>query len=455
MEKIGKIKDAINSFNSIPDLLTISDNLIKSRILVCDGKIKEANKIFQKDHKIPLQEKNKVFEFQYSVYLAYTSYFLKESIENVGQMINEAKFLYHQMNDLEKSAVKETLCFLQTTKGLHNEIIGNFSVALESFTKAAKNFELNGHTYYLSGMYGHIGRIQQKMGELDKALFYYSKELDLARKLQDLNRMARSTLNIASLNWRKSKLDEAYELYKESLKFSIESENDLYIAETLFDLILISLEFVTENNTNYYMSELEKYTESSANLEELIRCQIAKAMILMNSTRMINRAKAQEILKIVVNSDMVNQQLTIFAMQNLCVLLLEELQLYGDSEVLFEINTLLESLSNIAKKQGSYVLDIEVLLLQAKFALLEGKGEKTFKFIKEAKDIAMDKHLEYLINKINEIDKSMSDDIHKWMLVVESDSSMRDRVEKTKISEYLKDAIKLKNFLKDASGPFS
>ncbi|GAG90513.1 unnamed protein product, partial [marine sediment metagenome] len=95
---------------------------------------------------------------------------------------------------------------------------------------------------------------------------------------------------------------------------------------------------------------------------------LAKALILKTKRRPRYRAEAENILRQIIDDDILHAQTYIISLVSLCDYLLGELSEYNDPEILDEIEPLIERLLTIAEDQNSYLHLAEGKLLQAKLA---------------------------------------------------------------------------------------
>ncbi|MHA1983641.1 MAG: hypothetical protein ACW967_04735 [Candidatus Hodarchaeales archaeon] len=75
-----------------------------------------------------------------------------------------------------------------------------------------------------------------------------------------------------------------------------------------------------------------------------LRRDLANALILKKQSRVMFKVDAQRILAKIVNDKVIDHEMTIIAMLNLCDLLLDEWQTYNQEEVLKELMELLDKL---------------------------------------------------------------------------------------------------------------
>ena len=113
---------------------------------------------------------------------------------------------------------------------------GQIDLAIENLKKAEAYATREDD---LMVIYDWLGKNYYKKGDFDHALFYYSKSLDLAKKLRDTKQEAVELNNIASIFHSKGELDKALEYYHESLRLTTDEREK---APTYHNIALVYLD---------------------------------------------------------------------------------------------------------------------------------------------------------------------------------------------------------------------
>lgn len=152
---------------------------------------------------------------------------------------------------------------------------------------------------------------------------------------------------------------------------------------------------VDKNSVKDYLS-----INYSSSLREIISAvdKLSSATVLKNTKRIASRSKAQQILEGIVEEGS-DFEIWLIAMLFLCDLLLEELQAFGETGIIDEIEELVQKMDEIARKQRSLSILIELDILRAKLAFILGSSVKAFELLEEAQKIASDKGMELLVHK--------------------------------------------------------
>ena len=218
----------------------------------------------------------------------------------------------------------------------------------------------------------NIGANYTGRGELCKALSYFTKGLRIFEEIGDKRGIANTLHNLGIIFFLKGKLKKALEYHKEALAYrKIYADSIINIAHSLFWLHYISLELAEISQAKLFLKKLKAFLELEENKFISLYYHFSQALSLKRSLRARDKFKAQEIFREISKREVIDYEFTIDALLHLCELLLFELNSYGDSSILKEINRYLAQLHEIAREQRSYSVLAETYLLQAKMAIIE------------------------------------------------------------------------------------
>lgn len=167
--------------------------------------------------------------------------------------LTKARQFYLRADSLKKSDPQQALVFnrealsyahdVQSSEMLAdiNRLMGelyitenNLQPAINYFLISEKLYEEFGDKKELATVYGHLGRMYYNNNfELDKALMYYNKMMDIAMELNDKELMAASYDNLGSLFLSLHDKDKAYTYYHQLLLISEEINNQTGIGKAL------------------------------------------------------------------------------------------------------------------------------------------------------------------------------------------------------------------------------
>ncbi|MFX0095146.1 MAG: tetratricopeptide repeat protein [Candidatus Hodarchaeota archaeon] len=356
------------------------------------------------------------------------------------EFLEQSLFLGRKIN--KKDLIIISLCNL----GAIYLTKGDLDYALKYFQDSLMLLEDFENKHLRAGVFINIGNVCAAKGELDRALDYLQESLLLFEELGNKHLIAGTFRTIGSIYGRKGDLDQALNYLKQSVDLFKEIGNKMYLSGALFSLISVAIDRMSPEQTQYYLKQLEEINiqEDSKLISQFYR--VAEALLLKTRPRTRNRIKAAELLEQVVKEDVVNHEVTVVALLNLCDLLLGELRLSGDPEVLDEVQNLVNRLFNIAKKQHSHSLLVETYLLQSKLALVNLNLEKTQRLLIQAQELAEEKGLQRLAIKVSYEHDELLRQLDKWKTLIQQKASISERIDLVQIEELLEQMIQKKTF---------
>ena len=135
-------------------------------------------------------------------------------------------------------------------------------------------------------------------------------------------------------------------------------------------------------------------------------------------------------------------------MLNLCELLLDELKAFGQQEVFLEVSSLINQIYNLAQHTTSFPLIVDALILQAKFAMVEGNLIAAENFLVQASITVEEKNLGLLQEK-TELEKNrLKEQLESWQKLIQDNRPIKERLEKAQLEEYISAALNLASYSK-------
>ncbi|MHA1719534.1 MAG: tetratricopeptide repeat protein [Promethearchaeota archaeon] len=356
---------------------------------------------------------------------------LEEAISIVSQALHYRK--NNEIGDLKEIGMSY---FLYGTIQCE---LGDFINGLKNLDHSLKILKKNRDLITYSKVLNNIGWTYKLQGKLDIALKFLKESIDIQKKLLIKQTIRIQLANIGIISWQKGKLNEAISYLKESLKYEEKIGNKMEITDCLFYLFTISIDQKKNIQSNKYLNQMKVLYESEKNNKRLEAVfYTAYAIMLKSNPKAKNIYEAQELLKKVINSDVVKFEITLIAMINLCDLYLYELRSSNDEEILNEINSTLEKLLLAAKKHNSYHLWAEIYLIQAKFALVQIDLNSARLFLTKAQKLADSKGLTQLAISISTTHDELLEKYNFWKGLKKSKKSFSERVRLAKINNQMK-----------------
>ena len=174
---------------------------------------------------------------------------------------------------------------------------------------------------------------------------------------------------------------------------------------------------------------------------------LCKALFLKSSTRLIDKAKAEELFiellhKSKTESDNFfitgDKSIRFFLLINLAEIYYMEFLISNDIVVLQEIQKLFDDFNQFTTNVKKTEL-IEISLLKAKLLVVEGRIPESFKELEFAKELALENDYITLNEKIEDELNMIKNQIEKWG----SKSSIIERITAIDMQLYMKEAIKI------------
>lgn len=337
------------------------------------------------------------------------------------------------------------------------QLKGELDLALECAQNSLNLADKVGSKFLIAWSLGVFGEIYSKKGELNLALEHYQDSLVIFEEIGNTQSIAQSLDRIGEIYHSKGEFEAALQYYTKSIAIYNKIKDYVIFGDNIFmgrevsHYHLIKLNIDTNNleKAAGYVQKLEiiNNKEDNKRIHQIYR--ISSAMLLKTSKRTIKKADAQRIFQQIAEEEIINYELTVAAMLNLCELLLEELQTSGDEEVLDEVKEWSNRLSRIAKTQHSYVLLIETYLLQSKLALLELDLPKAQDLLDQALLLSNEKNLGKLKAIITVEQESLQKQLSKWEQILAQQPSMNEILELTQLDTLIERMINKKLYQRE------
>ena len=319
---------------------------------------------------------------------------------------------------------------------------GRSDLAMENTKKAMSLAEKISFNHYWLG-YCHIdfGGIHLHNCEYDLSFEHYMKSLALFKQINNKWFVAILLNNLGNLSYVKGEYVTALKHLEEAI--ILWEPYPLLKDACLDSLILVSLEAGDTERAQKYFQRLEdiyNLNKKDHLIEGLYRYN--KALLLKRSSRIRDKAKAEELLKQVIGTEDLNFETTNQAHIHLCDLLLTEFRINNDNEVLNEINHYIAKLLTIAEKQHSYLVFCETFILQAKLALLNFNIKAARRFLTQAQKIAESYGIKRLAMKISHEHDELLRQIKIWEKLKESEAPLTERWKLAGLNEQMENLVK-------------
>ena len=316
-----------------------------------------------------------------------------------------------------------------------------FDLAME-YTKKAMLLaeEIKFNHYWIGFCQLGFGVIYSSIGEFNISLKYSMKSLEIFRKIKNNWYIAALLNNIGGTYGWIGDYDIALKYLEESIR--LREQDSIMLVSSLDNIIYVALEKGDVELAQKYFQRLEDiYNQTKDSHFELIY-HYNKALMLKRSSRIRDKAKAEELLKQVIESEPLAFDIIIYAYIHLCDLLLTEFRINNNSEVLDELNHYIGKLLTIAENSHSYLIFCETFILQAKLALINLDLKAARRFLTQAQKIAESYGIKRLAMKISHQHDELLRQITEWEILKESDASLSERWKLAGLNEQMENMVK-------------
>ncbi len=304
----------------------------------------------------------------------------------------------------------------------------------------AKKIKFN--HYWIGAYYGYKALIYQSIGEIDKSLKHWKNCLKFVKLLKSDYAYADLLNNIGNLYCEKGEYDLALKYLEECLLIHERQYKGLHTEGYLDSIISVALKKGDLDYAQKYFNRLENIFNQSKDSHVELLFYYNKALMLKRSSRIRDRAKAEKLLKQVINKKRMDFIQTSDAYIHLCDLLLAEYRTFNDDEVLEEINQNIAQLLTIAENSHSYRVFCETFVLQAKLALLTFDVKAARRYLTQAQKIAETYGIKRLAMIISNEHDNLLKELHNWEILSESNASLVERMELARLDDQMTTMLK-------------
>lgn len=304
-----------------------------------------------------------------------------------------------------------------------------FDLFREHIKKAlslAKEIKFNHHWIALCQIF--FGVYYISIGEMDKSLKYHKKGLELFKKIKSSFNIAILLNNIGNLYGEMGEYELAVEHLEESINLLEQIPQRFFSIENPIEsLITLAVEHGDNERAQKYFHRLEDIYNQKRDVRIEFLYKFDKALILKTSSRIRDKAKAEELFKELIETDTISFDLIIKAHIHLCDILLTEYRIDNDSEIFAELNHYIAKLLTIAENQHSYLVFCETFMLQAKIALINFDVKSARLFFTQAQKIAESYSMKRLAMKISHEHDDLLKQLKLWEKLKESEAPLTER----------------------------
>ncbi len=368
----------------------------------------------------------------------------------IWSLINLSGVQYH-LRDLDKAIFYAEKCLeigepkvYRHSNSMCYYLIGSCLYEKGDLDKAVLYFEKNldnrletGYKNLIAQSYYSIGNVYSQKGELKRSLEYYKKIIMMpeVRNDQILKPAYYTTIGkiygeLGDFSKANDYLLKALKLFEKRKIYIFHYLNcNLSITRTLHYLIVLLVNSEKLEKANEYLKKLNEIYKENPDFSQYEQLYyLDKAIILKSSNRLMDKMEAGLILKKLVKEKIIDHEITIEAMTNLCELLIYELELSANKKILQEIKELSDKLLVISKSKFLYNLLAETYFFKAKIALINLEINKARLLLIKAQNTAKIYGLRRLANKISNEHDHLLSHLDKWKEIAEDNIPLEKRV---------------------------
>lgn len=332
------------------------------------------------------------------------------------------------------------LAYLNMAAFCYN-VKSEIDIAIEYINKAksiAKEIKFN--LFWIANCHMLYGVIYANTGEFELSLEHYMKNLAILKQLKNKWYLSGILNNIGYTNGIIGNYDLALKYLEESL--ILWERNPTHLVNILSNLISMALVKGDIELAQQYYNQLENLCNEKKDRYIVAMYQYSKALMLKRSSRIRDKAKVEELLKQVIETENFSFAIIINALVHLCDLLLSEFRLNNNIEVLDEVNHYIAQLLTIAEKSHSYLYFCETFILQAKLALINLDMKAARRFLTQAQKIAEKYGIRRLAIKISNEHDELLRQLKMWENLKESETSFPERMKLARLNEQMEHMIR-------------
>ncbi len=297
--------------------------------------------------------------------------------------------------------------------------------------------------------YGGLAQIYILQGEYERAHQALKERLSLSLDLKHKRAIVESHNLLGKFYYNQGDLVKAQFHFEEAIARvdSINSDKSLYLSHAHFGLCQINLDQDKLDAAKANWLLLKTIGKKDVKIWSKILSKLAEAQILSKSKRFKEKSEAQMLLNEILKDSSVNIELKYTTKLILINLLLEEISILGDEDLYQNTKLLLDDLDTLVNQWNFPPAQVNALMLKSSFSLVDSEIDQAFRDLDVALGIAEKNKLPALEHKVLDRQKELLQEFSKWKEIIETDTSLKDRLENANVEFYLKDALKIvKNF---------
>ncbi len=326
-------------------------------------------------------------------------------------------------------------------------------------------------------------KINMLKGEFDSALEYAEKAVSLSVSRRDyIINLKDRILQLGDL-WKQGKFKECYEIMtltkekiregvdldttQEAVARSYESLGILNYNQGLFEdaiqnlskalhiiekyglrynecqiLFYLALSYI-ETNDEHSLQKTRDLLENNVEFcaPSKTELMLIDAMYAKTKSTWKEKVKAEEYFEQILKLPDLKYEMHVFTLTQYCDLLLEQLRSVDNAELLEKTKRITRKIYDLAKSKESNTLLVNVLLLEAKFAILEMNLDHAYDLLDQAKTIAEKKNMVYHLLQIRNLKSIIENELEEVEIKIRKNLRLKERLDMMTYQDFLDLAI--------------
>ncbi|MCE7737580.1 MAG: tetratricopeptide repeat protein [Candidatus Heimdallarchaeota archaeon] len=375
---------------------------------------------------------------------------LESSFLRFSGKYDEAIKYYIQIIDLCKK--ENDIIELYKTYNLIGSVYhekGDYALGMANYELALDTARKDGHDKHIAYVLNDIGKLYIDRGEIDIAETYLQERIQMDEaKINDRIDSAYTLYSLGELEFLRGNYEKAFQFFIDGYtKIELVGTSRLE-SVGLSHLILTCVNLGLLYQADYYLNIEKELVERTNNINITGSYNYNCALVLRSKTRLTHVVQAQIILEEQLVDPKLSAEIQLKSMILLAEILLEELKITNNDTIFDMIKHMIDKLYRTGVSTEAYNVIINTLILQSKFALIDGDFAKAMENLDKATSYCEIKGLSSLAKKVNRDRKSLEENITKWRDIGKQSPELYDKIMLASIQEYLQDAQKIRSNLR-------
>ena len=320
---------------------------------------------------------------------------------------------------------------------------GEWDTMAEYYHQSLTFAEASGVPSLIADALRYVGYAHTNKFKLDTAIRYLQRALVITESIGDKKGSWDSNNLIGWAYYMKGEFDQALDYFQRSLTFATIFQGNNALARSFYSLILVALSRQDLVQAKTYLNDLQNIAaQAPENKHIQFRSHLMEALVSKQSPRMVDKAHALTLLKQLVAEENFKWRwdLTMHGLLNLCDLLIYEARASGEGAAWEEGKALLQQFYTRAHDKKLVQYMAEALLLQAKFALIDGNLQQAQTYLTETKTIVTELDKTLLGTRVEAAEAQLTTDFEKWTNLIRRNATLQERIVEARLEEYLQKA---------------